>query len=1110
MFQIVEGMVMVCRSRITLLTSFLVLALLCLSLSFRGWAQVSTGGTIRGTVTDPAGSAVSEAAISVRNEQTQVETPTVSNDAGAYAVLGLIPGKYTVIVTQQGFETYRETGIVLSSAQVVTVDAVLKVGQVTTTVDVEAAAAGVQISTSEVSSQVTGTQASTLPLNGRNYQGLTFLMPGVTNLSPDTALNQGGFLTDNTISVNGMGVSGTQYYLDGIWNMNTGSMNQTTITPNPDTIEEVKVLQNNFGSQYSLNGPTVMLLQTKSGTSTFHGTAFEYFRNDALDAHNYFSPTKTQLIQNIFGYTLGGPITIPGHFNTNRDKLFFFWSQQWTDQHVGNVILGPDATAEERKGTFTSPITDPLTGQPFPQTSPGVYQIPANRLSQQSVLFLNAVAPLPNNPSGGFLNYINTTPTINNTRDDEIKIDYNINSKFRFMAEYLDSHQTNDGATQNFSITTLFSTTRQPITTPNSLAQVRLIQTYTPAFVNTTSYSMNRYIVNLNVSGLVNRSDIPGFESTLPYNGLLSERLPQINFSGGWPSLGVSYILPLNHASDLELTLSDDASWLRGNHLLQFGAQYLRGTKRQNAFAATAGEWMFSGQFTGNPIADFLLGDAQNFSQQNTEIRAVQHYPIFSPYFQDQWKALRRLTLTLGIRYAWSPIPSFQNGVSNLIPSRFNPANAPIVNPDGTFTRGPTYDPNNGLVFGGVTPGYPANYTNRYNNFWNPTVGFAYNVTGDGKTSLRGGFAITHYNYFYASCSNQCPNNYPATFTTTIITPTFPNPIGGAVAPATVPSGMTFQDLNFKEAQISSYSLSLQHEFRGRWLASIAGAGDVLLHGTVNGNENQPRPEGGFDFNPIINTGAVSPYAFGEPFPGYGQFAEVVSPTTIDWNALEINVQHPFSHGFFISGAYTWQKGFAATRDPMTTSSYGGVQDFYHPNAERGPSLTTPYNVFAFSAIWALPWFAASKGFERAVLGGWQFANVTTIQSGFPMDPMLGTTNPGLATLADRVPGVSISGPKTRNEWFNTSAFTAPPPGFFGTAPTGSIIGPGTVSFDMSFYKDFRVTERAKFQFRSNFYNIFNHTNFANVATTLGAGDFGQVTSARDPRIIEFALRFEF
>jgi hypothetical protein len=271
-------------------------------------------------VTDASGSVVPKAAVTVLNEQTQVPTSTVTNDSGGFVVPGLNPGSYDVTFKQQGFETYKVTNVVLSPAQFATVDAVLKVGQVSESVNVEASALRVQTSTPEVASQVTATQVATLPLNGRNYQALSFLMPGVTNLSPDTALNQGGFLTANTISVNGMGVSGTQYYLDGIWNMNTGSMNQTTITPNPDTIEEVKVLQNNFGSQYGLNGPNVLLLQTKSGTNTFHGVAYEYLRNDAFDARNYFSPTVPALKQNIFGYTLGGPITIPGHFNTNRDK----------------------------------------------------------------------------------------------------------------------------------------------------------------------------------------------------------------------------------------------------------------------------------------------------------------------------------------------------------------------------------------------------------------------------------------------------------------------------------------------------------------------------------------------------------------------------------------------------------------------------------------------------------------------------------------------------------------------------------------------------------------------------------------------------------------------
>jgi Carboxypeptidase regulatory-like domain/TonB-dependent Receptor Plug Domain len=238
------GQDMACKAQLAHLFSLLLCASFWLAIvSPHGWAQVSTG-TIRGTVTDASGSVVANAAVAVLREQTSLETRTVTDASGAFAVPGLDPGNYTVTFTQQGFQTYKATNILLSPAQVVTVNAVLKVGEVKQEVNVEAGAAAVQTSTAEVSSDVPGVQVATLPLNGRNYQGLSFLMPGVTNLSPDTALNQGGFLTDNAISVNGMGVSGTQYYLDGIWNMNTGSMNQTTITPNPDTLEEVRVLHN--------------------------------------------------------------------------------------------------------------------------------------------------------------------------------------------------------------------------------------------------------------------------------------------------------------------------------------------------------------------------------------------------------------------------------------------------------------------------------------------------------------------------------------------------------------------------------------------------------------------------------------------------------------------------------------------------------------------------------------------------------------------------------------------------------------------------------------------------------------------------------------------------
>jgi len=268
---------------------------------------------LNGTVTDSSGANVPQAAITVVNEQRLTETHTQTNSDGSYVVSGLQPGRYTLTIVKNGFQTFTETGIVLSAAQTATVNASLTLGQVATTINVQASAAQVQTSTPEVSNQVPEQQVSTLPLNGRNYQSLSFLMPGVTNLTPDVQQSQGGFNTYNTIAVNGLGVQGTMYYLDGVWNENTGNLNQTTITPNPDTLEEVRLLQNNFSAQYSLNGSTVMLLETKSGTENFHGTAFEYLRNDALDARNFFSPNVPSLKQNVFGYTLGGPIYTSAH-----------------------------------------------------------------------------------------------------------------------------------------------------------------------------------------------------------------------------------------------------------------------------------------------------------------------------------------------------------------------------------------------------------------------------------------------------------------------------------------------------------------------------------------------------------------------------------------------------------------------------------------------------------------------------------------------------------------------------------------------------------------------------------------------------------------------------
>ncbi len=382
---------------------------------------------MNGTVTDSSGSVVAGAEVIAKDVATQSASTTQSKGDGTFVINGLVPGIYTLTVSKKGFKSFTESQIELHPAIVATINATLNVGDVGTEISVIASSTEVQTTTSEVSGQVSGAQTSELPLNGRNFQSLSALMPGVVNSKAGSALGTGGYTTNNTMVVGGLPTNTTFYALDGVWNENTGSMGSTAITPNPDTLQEVRVLQDNYEPKFSLLGASVVLLQTKSGTTSFHGTVFEYFRNTDLNARNFFSPTVPQLNQNIWGYTLGGPVLVPFHHGAK--KTFFFASSQWVDSHAGSVNKGATPTADQRNGIFTTAIKDPTTGQPFPQTSPGVYQIPASRLNPNSLAFFNALYPLPNNVANGFQNYINLTPTVLTQRDDQFNVEHSFNER---------------------------------------------------------------------------------------------------------------------------------------------------------------------------------------------------------------------------------------------------------------------------------------------------------------------------------------------------------------------------------------------------------------------------------------------------------------------------------------------------------------------------------------------------------------------------------------------------------------------------------------------------------------------------------------------------------
>ena len=1087
------------------LKTLLLLCGLIFALPNAGNAQ-SASATINGAVQDSAGASIPQAQITITNQDTGVKSEAQSTSDGSFSRPGLPAGTYQVTIVKEGFQTYTETNLFVGPTVTRTVNATLTVGQVSTSVTVEAGANQVQTTTSQVSNYVAQRQVEELPLNGRNYQSLSALMPGVVNLRTGSTQGQGGFNTSNTMSINGMGTSGTLYLLDGVWNMNTGNMTQTTILPNPDSIQEVRTLQNNISPKYTLLGASIVQVATRSGTKDLHGAAWEYLRNDAFDARNFFSPTVLPLKQNIFGGTVGGPLFIPKLYPRGKSQTFFFVSSQGTIRHVASTIIGATPTDDMRRGIFPNEITDPLTGQPFPQNSSGQYVIPPSRLNPDALTLLNALTQPPNYPSGGFRNFLNTDPEIIKQHDIQGKLDHNIGDKIRLMGEYFDTRQSDQLPAQTWAGSP-FTTNRQAFDTRSKMAEVQATVIISPTMVNQFSIGMNDYVVDLGVSGLVYDDQLPDFHENLPYNGFLSNRLPLVSFSGGWSSFGITQQLPLIHASDLESTLTDDWSWIKGAHNIEGGLNIVLSTKRQNAFSASNGSWFFSGRFTGDPIADYLLGSAASFNQTSTERRPYIHGAIVSPYIQDTWKVNHRLSLNYGVRVTYMPLPHAQPGYATaFVPSKFDPSKAPIVNSDGTITQTPNYDPVNGLVTNGVD-GVPLQFTD--NNKWyvSPTVGFAWDILGDGKSSLRGGFGITRTRVFTgADCSYSCVLNPPFVQNITLNNASFPNPVGtGTASPPALPA---LSSLSFDNQASSVYTYSLTAERQlGSWLVSVGGAGNQVRHLPVALDLNQPFPSGGYDFNPSINTG-TNAYLYG-PYQGYGAISTSSTDANANWHGLLVSARRAYHNGLFISGSYTWAHGLSQVFS-QTMFGTSGTQKSRDLRSSYGNSAVDVRHLLALSYIWDLPFLKNSRGAVRAILGGWKYTGITTIQSGIALTPGLSIANPGLAQRPNVVAGQKLTYPKKVGEWFNTDAFEAPAHGYFGNAGVGSIRGPGLINFDMGLYKDFRITERQTIQFRSEFFNIFNHTNFSGVSTALGSGNFGQVTSALDARILEFSLRYQF
>jgi len=1093
-------------------------------------------GSIHGTILDPNGAVVSESTVTATQVETGLVRTTTADQQGNYVFLELPIGHYQLEVKTKSFEKYLQQGISLNVNQVATVNIHLRIGSEKEVIEVSADAAFIQDTVSSLGQTVMQRQILDLPLDGRNFSQLGTLQPGVVPLTPGLLEAGGPARQNQAYAVDGQRPESNNFMIDGADN-GSAVDGGFVLKPPIDAIAEFKILSHNANAEFGRNTGSTTNIVTRSGTNSFHGAAWEFLRNDALDASDHFTRGVQPLKQNQFGGTFGGPLV--------KDKTFFFGYYEGFRNRQGETVAATVPSIAERQGNFGELCTS--TGGTF--DGGGTCSDPAGQLTffgnpvpfNQMTLFtpIDPISanmlpffPRPNNGSNGF---VTTQTLVENNDQFGMRVDHYLTAADSLNFRYMFS----TGPTTNPVSPSGASVPGFPVgeydRAQNFVAQETHVFSPTTIGVLRFSFLRNTFLLSqhLNHESPANL----GFQ----YQPTLPEASgPPFVQIGGYASVGDPITGPRNTYQNT-FDLSGSLSKIYGRHELKFGGGYRRDQINglqgiaTNGFFVFAGIPSFAGFLYNDGFANYLSANPVVFLQGGGDFGREIRDRAFNAFAQDNYKLTSRLTLNLGLRYEL-PLPATEN--KNRI-NLFVPGAKSNVIPNAPA----------GLLYPG-DPGVPAGLIPAEKTAFAPRVGFAWDPRGDAKTVVSAAYGIFYEPYYTGQGGPlQDPISAPPYLKTEQLRwyPGFslanpyqnPNPFS---VPFPEPMTLLVVSRNLRLPYAQDWNLNLQRSFGSDFLLQIGyvGTTGVKLPRLIEANPAAfiPGLDGGG--NPISNENNVnqrriySGCTLAQPNNCiYSSVGEIASLSHSNYNALQASLGKRFAHGLSFLASYTWSHSIDDVSSFNITGSasqpVAGENDLaqnpFDLAAERGPSMFDSRNRFVLSYEWSLPFLQHSHQWYGKILGDWQLNGIFTAMSGTPFtvfdsnDVSLQGQAPEISGFSSNRPNVignPNSGPRTAAQWFNVSAFQALQPDpqgrfpVFGNEGRNAVLGPGYVNWDFSAFKNIPLTESKQLQFRGELFNFLNHTNFRLPVSDIESATFGQVQSDVSPRVIQVALKVLF